>query len=69
MNIDSVTPVIVPEFDIHPDIMDQIVAIYHVRWLSIMSYCSFGKRSSTYNLRLGDGGFDLTIIQKAKTFL
>ncbi len=65
-NLDNPQNVVIPNFSINADIMDQIRTIYHHQWANIMSFVYMNKRSSIYNFRLENGGFDL---QDFKHFL
>ncbi len=65
INIDDPLPVLIPHFDqnLHKDIRTQIIDIYNARWYSIMSHIRMSKRISTYNMRLGNLGFDMTSVK------
>ncbi len=65
-NLEDPSVVKFPEFEIDPPIYDQICRIYKLEWTNIMSFIYMSKRSAIYNLRLGNGGFDL---QSFRTFL
>ncbi len=66
-NLDEPTEPIIPQFNsLNPEIQQQIAKLYNRRWLGIMSYIRYGRWSSVYNFRLGNGGFDMKTFQ---TFL
>ena len=63
-NLERTSPPIIPVFDIHPNLQKQIDRIYWENWLGICSHIRHGPRTSTYNLRFGEGGFSMATIKK-----
>ena len=63
LNLEDASKPAPPVFDVHPDVMRQIVMYYEVRWPVIMTYIQFARLRSSYNIRLGDGACDLRSIR------